>query len=381
MSFEIRKFYEVATPDAPVNIASIMAKSGIKTDADPVEIPNIITETKKVEATQVPEKVETTVPVAVGPAETPPPPTNPAPVQVQNIPEPIPEVKPLDWKEVLKSHNPDQGEVMKAIGLDEKMVGLFNTWRTTGDVRKYLEAVSTDYSKMTAEDVMKHYLQQKFPEFSNEDFQELYRAKVIEQYKLDPTMFEEKDIKLGKILLQADAKDIRENLMRQQKEYILAAKPPEPATSPADTEAEKQAQQDLQAWNDYVSQIKGDKFTQEFTSTKLIPIGEGDDQFKYEVPEPQKLTDILLDRQKWASKLFNQDGTPNTRKQYLVAAILDDDAGFFQQYGNHFKRVGAKKIGESIENASQPTGTLANSESSPSDPAKALARNGVITSG
>src|SRR6266700_2939434 len=216
MSFEIRKFYEVATPDAPVNIASIMAKSGIKTDADPVEIPNIITETKKVEATQVPVKVETTVPVAVAPAETPPPPTNPAPVQVQNIPEPIPEVKPLDWKEVLKSHNPDQGEVMKAIGLDEKMVGLFNTWRTTGDVRKYLEAVSTDYSKMTAEDVMKHYLQQKFPEFSNEDFQELYRAKVIEQYKLDPTMFEEKDIKLGKILLQADAKEIRENLMRQQ---------------------------------------------------------------------------------------------------------------------------------------------------------------------
>jgi len=379
------KFYDTAAVEATgglVDVAALMAKEGIKTDdASSVTVPNIDTtvsaqsETKQEDARPAEPKTETaiaTAPVEQAPVQ-PAKPETPAPVQ-------SPPARPAeaDWREVLKKQ--PEVEIMKAIGLDEKMINFLSRWRGGEDLREYLEAASTDYSKMSAEEIMRRYYRSEFQNVTPEDFEEIYRMKVIEQFKLDPDVFDEKDVRRGKLLLNYEADKIREQLAKRQQE-LLFAKPPEMGPSPDEALAMAEEEQRQQAVAQYRGTIEKDAFTQDLLNKRLMTVGSGEDAFNYEVSEPQSLLDIIFDPQKWGSKLYDANGAPNVRKHMLLAAIANDDTGFMENYAKHHQRVGAKKAIEPIENASTTIGTPSKGAELPTDPAAALARAGVITSG
>src|SRR6266850_3051630 len=187
----MKLFYaDEATPaggGAPVDLASVLAKSGVQTSDDTVvDIPNI-----------------TTAPIVQA---TPPAPTEPvkaepaAPVKkeeevpiVQETPQAASQMQPADWRTELKKA--EKAEILKELGFDEKMVGFYNTWMAGGEIGNNVKAVSVDYSKMTPEQLLKQQIAEEYPEFSPEDLDELYHAKVIDQYKLDPEAFSETEVK------------------------------------------------------------------------------------------------------------------------------------------------------------------------------------------
>lgn len=374
-----RYFDAVATDGGGVNIAELMAKQGVKTDeGQTVEIPNIDIHgsgTTEVEPEPEPAKVETT-PAAPAPV-TP----QPDPPQLEPIIQPaaeLPKPAEVDWKDVLKTQ--PEVEVYKHLGLDERMINFLSRWKGGEDLRDYLEAATVDYTKLSPEELMRRHYSQEYGALSPEDFEEVYRMKVTEHYKLDPDVFDEKEVRRGKILLNHDSDKIRQDFIKRQQD-LLFSKPPEPQPSPADIEAQALEAKREQDVADYKSRIEKDAFTQELLNKKLMTIGEGDEAFNYEVTEPRAYVDILFDPQKWSSKLFNEDGTPNVRKQFLLAAIATDETTFLSNYGKHHQRLGAKKAIEPIENASSTIGTPASGDGLPSDPAAALARAGTITSG
>jgi hypothetical protein len=390
-----RKFYEIdAPPEVAPSIASVMAKSGVlRQPGDDGAIPKINTE-KKEEPTTAPA---TPAPAtAAKPAEkaTPEPP-KPAEVAKTEPTQTAPPANAPNWQEVLKTQQPDT--ILKELGygdklveflkenkdLDPKILGFVNHWKSNeGNVKDYLRALDTDFSKMAPEDVMKYQLQVQNPEFDAKQLDRLFKSKVIDRYKLDPQLFSEEEVEDGRIELMADVKSIRTTLAEQQQNYLF----PKPVPKEAGPDPKAQQQEAL---NEFKTQLNNDPVIKDIVANKRIMIGEGADAFSYAV-DPSKLMDILLNDETWASKMLTMqekpDGSktwlPNGRKQALVSAILDDDEKFLREYATHYKALGGKAAIAPIENAKPPASeTPSKSETEPASPAAAAAKRGRIVPG
>lgn len=379
MSFEFRKFLEdgaTAMPSVSPNIAEIMAKSGVKSEGEVSdEIPNIITEEPA--ASQVAEvKPEVTAPAATeavaGTAASVVSAVAPSAASTVTIPE---QASMRDWKQELK--NVDPVDVLKELGYDDKMVGFFNKWRTDGNIADYIRAVSVDYSTMSPEQLMKHQLAQEYPEFSPEDLEELYQAKVVDNYKLNPDTYSEAEVKRGKLLLTADAKKIREGLTAKQQEYVLSAKPP---TATVDNSAQQREAEMNEARDRYTRSLTGNQFTKDLLTNRKLVLGTGDNAFNYEIADPNSLVNILQNPEQYARHVFQEDGTPLVDKQLFIAAAAIDHIGLVNSLIAHGKSLGAKQVAESLENTKKQTGELSGTDNTPLTPAQALARSGVVTS-
>jgi len=374
----MKLFYaDEATPaggGAPVDLASVLAKSGVQTSDDTVvDIPNI-----------------TTAPIVQA---TPPAPTEPvkaepaAPVKkeeevpiVQETPQAASQMQPADWRTELKKA--EKAEILKELGFDEKMVGFYNTWMAGGDIGNYVKAVSVDYSKMTPEQLLKQQIAEEYPEFSPEDLDELYHAKVIDQYKLDPEAFSETEVKRGKLLLQADAKKVRESMIARQKEYILSAKAPAMPDYRKEIEEQQRQQEaaNAQAVEQYAALLTSHAATKDFLANKRLTIGEGDDTFHYEIGDPTKAIDMLKDARLYAQNIFNEDGSPQVDKHLFLAAAAIDHKSLAREIFKAGKALGGKQAIEPIENAKKAAAKTTGPEV-PLTPVQALARSGVLTHG
>lgn len=180
----IRKFYEADVADAsggetavaePVQIsaAEAMAKFGSKSSEDSVAEPIDINEKKEVEKPKDEEtataKVEETKTDEKPASETSQEKQTPIEETKKEETTPIAQApeKVLTLEEVLKTNQPDT--VLKALGFDDekvalvqelkdidpKLVGIIQAWKS-GQLGDYVKELATDYSKMEAEDVMRH---------------------------------------------------------------------------------------------------------------------------------------------------------------------------------------------------------------------------------
>jgi hypothetical protein len=374
---------EPVQQQAPIDIASMMAREGVKTDESPVVIPAqdkafVQDEAPKVEPPTEQPKADTATAAPVVPAVDATPKTAPAPPPVQQPPAAQPQ-QTEDWRELLKKQS--EVDVLKTLGLDEKMINFLSKWRGGEDLTDYLRAVTVDYSKMNPEQLLRQQLLADFGSLSPEDFEEVYKMKVIEQYKLDPDLFSETEVRRGKLLLGIDAEKIRQDLMRKQQD-LLFAKAPEQGPSAADLAAKEQQEQNEKNLLTYKNFVDTSDYTKELLNTRFLKIGDGDKAFNLEVANPNEVLDLLYDPTKWASKLWNEDGTPNVRKQLMLGAIAYDETQFISNLSKHYEMLGAKSVAEKIQNATPPEpGAFSKGDVDNNNPISQLARFGIITSG
>lgn len=401
-----RKFFETDAPPAaapasatqPVDLASLAASSGRFVQPREGQEP-LIRERKQAEppASQA-APVTTNAPSKTGTAtqESQPPAAAKPDVKPQTEVAPAPAVS---WQEVLKQQQPDT--ILKELGygeslakflngrkdLDPKVLGFIDHWEKNNGVdSKYLAALSTDYSKMPPEEVMRHHLKEQYPELDGKQLDRLYKLKVTDRYKLDPVNYSEEEVSDGQIELMADAKPIRAQLIQSQQDYILPK--PEPKAPQTDLQAQKEqeAQQNLEAYN---AQLMGNDYTKKIFENKKLAIGEGEDAYLKDV-DPQALVDSLLYPDKWVANFYTAitmpDGKieykPDIEKQILIAAFSKDPKGFLKDYAKHFKDLGGKSAIAPIDNAKPPEGQQpAKTEVMPTDPAAAAAKFGRYNPG
>jgi len=379
----IKKFYDTNTPDAgggTPSIAQLMAQHGVMNNTDtPVATP-----VPDKQGTQEPE-----TPVEVAPAatatetsngtqaiETPPPTPPEAPK--------APEVVQPNWQEVLKNQQPD--DVLKTLGYDEKAVGFLkkfndldpkmqaflNVWESGGDIKEYLQELTTDYSKMSAEDVMRHQLRREYPKASQTQLDALYNREIVKAYSLDS--LDDAEQEEGRALLEAKADKFREQFTKDQQSKLLPPPPPKPDNSQAEAQAEAERVKQFEA---YKSQVTGHNSYREIAAAKAYTIGEGDEKFSFPV-EPQDLQEVLF-TDKWQENMFDKDGNANVEHQLLLATVNKYGANFIKELAKHFKSVGGQKAIEPIESASRPDGgNPAKPDAPPQSPAEAMARFGVL---
>lgn len=401
MNFNIRKFnnddaQEVASGGG-FNIAEMMAKHGVQNSSDvmvaqPLDIsgkeekPNL-TETES-------PVVPTTDEVKVEDVNTQSPPaTEEAVVILETQTEQEVQKQPT-WQEVLKSQQPDT--VFKELGIDDsvvnlvkdlkevdpKMVAFLNHWKTNnGDVTEYLKELSTDYSKMSAEDVMRHQLRQDYPKASDRALEVLYKKEIVEKYNLDSS--DDAELEEGQLLLEAKAEKFRDDLTANQQKFLLP-KPQEPKEDVVNNTEQILQQQE---YDRYKTQVNTNPLTKDLIASKQLVIGEGEDKFNLPVSDPNALTNILFDSQAWKSKFFSTqldaNGAevlvPDVEKQLLVSAVINDHKGVLRELAKHYKSLGGKAAIDPIENAKQPEGSTASkSEQNAASPAEAMGKHGRL---
>ena len=395
----LRKFY-AATTDAgagaatevvekEVNMAEMMAKHGTKSGEgsrppEPIDIEGKKIETKPEEpakaATAEPEKPAETKSEA--PAKMPveeKPKEEKAPIVAD-----IPKAPTLD--EVLKQNQPDT--ILKALGFDDdkvafiskmkdidpKVVGIIQAYEN-GTLESYTKELGTDYSKMEAEDVMRHQLRVDYPKATARQLEVLYKKEVIDAYNLDSD--DPDELAEGKELLAAKADRYRDSFIENQNKYLLP-KPPEPK-EPVKDNTKELANQRVEA---YRKELNEHPYTKDIIANKKIKLGEGEEAFNYPV-DAQELVEVLSNPKKWSETMWDiENGVPKTEHQLAVAAFALDSNKFLKEYAQHLKSLGAKEVIKPIENASEPDkSTPAKSEPDITDPAKAMAKFGKRVAG
>jgi hypothetical protein len=361
---------------SPIDIAAAMAKSGAKISGEsfyneeqkaPPEPP---APAKQVETTATPVSKATELPNVQDPKTNQ---SAPAAAPTPNQEQPA-VAAPQDWTEVLKQ-KPDT-EVLKAMGFDDKWIGFLEEAKKGGDLKKYWDNINLDVSKLSAEDVMRRQLRNEYPDATDEQFEDLFRAEVIEPYKLDPEMFQESDVKRGKNLLELRAGKYRKELASEQQKYLLS----KPETKlPPEVEQFRSAQEEQRkSLESYKNTLVESPVIKQLMQTKKLTIGEGADAFNYEAKNPQSIIDVLVDGSKAAAKLKNADGTPNILKHALIGAILDDDITLLSSFADHNKSLGRKEAILPLENPSNREPVTSKGETSFTNPAEAMAKTGKI---
>jgi len=406
MKFTFSKLYNTeaeggggAATATQISPAEALAQYGTKTDGSNTVLEPIVI--KKEEEKPVDTKVEE--PAATAKPETKVETAKETPTQVK-VEETKVETKQADTPtpqptlaEVLKSQQPET--VLKAMGFDDKVIklvdslkgfenvdyfsGLLNEWKTNGNVNGYLKELTTDYTKMPAEEVMRHQLRQEYPKASERQLDALYKKEVVQVYSLDSD--DKDELEEGQALLEAKADKYRDTFVENQKKFLMpkAPEPSEPAASSQDLQREQNLQQ-------FQSAIEADQYIKDLAVQKSLVFGEGDDKYTFPIENPQELKELITDGDKWAEAFFNPvkqaDGSiklvPDFQKQILVSAVLKYGNTLFTDLAKHYKALGGKAAIADLENAKQPdNNNTAQPDAQPTTVAGAMAKQGRLVSG
>lgn len=317
-------------------------QEGAKPDADKVEI-TPVAETQK-EPTPTEAKVTTVIS------------EQPAPQK--------------DWREVLKQEQPDT--VLKELGFDgeklefaknlkslnPKIVNFLNKWQNGEDISGHLKVMSTDYGKMPAEEVMRHQLRKEYPKASDKAFEVVYQEEVVNKYKLNEDYFTEAEVERGKLLLEAKADKFRDELIKEQEDYLFQ-KAPEKTNLP-DIAERQQYEQHLQVID---SEIRNSSLIKDISTNNLFSFGEGEEKFTFPI-QANEIVDLMIngdngnltfDIQKDSNG--NEKYIPKTENQLYTAMAMKYGKSLFDALAIHYKTIGAKTIASNLENAKPPETT------------------------
>lgn len=392
MYLRITKFFDMNAPEqAAPSIASLMAKSGVVNHTElPVATP--IDTTEKTDtpapASTAPAATANAQTAETGTTETPKPTTEPSAEPQKEEP------KQLSWQEVLKSQQPDAilkelgfddktaGFLKGKKGIDEKLLNFINHWETNnGDVTKYLQELSTDYTKMPAEDVMRIQLRQEYPKATDKQIDALFKSEVLNKYKIDPNLWSEEEVAEGRLLLEAVADKHRDKLVQDQQQYLLP-KPEEKQVGP-----DLEAQQAEQLFGSYKQTYDNHQSVKDLLANKVLPIGDGDEKYNLPIQDVEGIVNELhyeLATLVSMGRINKDTQLPADfiENRLLQFAIAKNPKAFINSLAEHFKTIGGKKITESLENAKQATNAdPAKAEAAPTSAAAAMAKQGRITSG
>lgn len=373
-----RKFFDTATTEPatqnqePQSIAALMAHQGVVNRThDMVAAPIMITETKE---ENKPVNEPTPAATATSPSDTAST-TSETPTQtkveepVQQLPIATEQVNQPSWQEVLKSQQPET--VLSELGYDDqtvqllskiksfdpKVVGLIQAYEQGKHV-DYLRELSTDYSKMSDEDVMRHQLRRDNPQASDKALEVMFKKEVVQIYNLDSE--DPDELAEGKLYLEAKAARYRSSLIENQQNYLLP-KAPEPQRP---VEVDRSADEDVRKFEVYRTQFNDNPYTKDIFNSKSISFGEGDEKFSFKV-DPNAIVKVLFNGEKWMERMSevrdNPDGTrtftPDTKKQFLVGMVAEYGEDFLKEYAKHFKSLGGKTVTDTIDNAKPPENT------------------------
>ena len=289
-------------------------------------------------------------------------------IEVTPIPEVVPPI-PVDWKTSLKGV--DKYDILKEAGIDDFTINMMKYKEKTGDYTPYLEAKTVDYSKMTAEELLRLDFKKNNPGLSdaslnfkfNKDFQEKYYT------NRDDNEEDSDEAIYGAEKLQLDSEEKRKKFIAEQEQF----KAPEPM---ADPDASRKAIELEAKQTQQRNYILESPVTKSLQVAKAITFGEGEGSFTYPIGNLQPVIDNAL------QAVLNSTDTELTAESlqgfYESLVFAQNPKAFMKASAAHFKAQGIKKVGDEIQGVT-PIGQSAPVNEQVLTPAQQLWRNGRFT--
>jgi len=278
-----------------------------------------------------------------------------------------------DWRETVSNDDLfahvksklDRATLLKAAGIEDDVIKAIEYKDATGDWTDYLRIKSTDYAKLSPQQLIEIELRKEFSDLDKEDFEAVLNDELA-QYKLDREDYPEnsEEARLGRIKLTRRTEAIRARLTEEQN----ALKAPE---KQADTTA-----QDREVHREKVAvTVRNSDVVKNLTNSKLISYGAGEEAFNYEVKEN---ADSLIDAAITAAA--QQETLPTeaeiSKMVKTLAYHLNPEA-VEKALIDHGKIVGNRDVRKEMANTQAGAGYTSGEFKNMSD-AELLANSGTI---
>lgn len=272
-------------------------------------------------------------------ASTEQPAADPAPVAPVN-PGPLPQAPAGPSIEALQARI---AELEKALSmqpqLDPFIENLVSTYLSGGDISPYLSAKTTDYNKMSDEEIYRIRLRKQYESVDDQTFEYLYAAK-IKQFIPDPDSASESEVLTGKALLKAETMQFREELKKEQEKFL----------SPVTPQIQKEELQKIEQG------IYQDAATVSLLSTQKLEVKVGDTVVNVGVNDPRVMIASTLDPQEHFFGNFMNAETrkPDLQKWYEVVAFANNPELFKKLLFDAGVSNGKKSITNVLVNPDDP---------------------------
>jgi hypothetical protein len=221
-------------------------------------------------------------------------------------------------------------EVSKVLS-DPFFKKMYDYYKQTGDIKPFLQANSTDYSKMSDIDILriKHQEDYKDLDLSQDVMDHLFQEEVLEKFNARDDDGLEGKVALAK--LKKEANLARSAFVNAQNEMV-----------------KQRNEQRRFAADQLKSVVKDNKLS--------VEIAEGVDALKLDI-DPSKIIDAALSPIEWLQKTVVKDGQTDWNKLSQLVAFSNDPQGFKENLYKHGNNLGQKKFVEkNLKNKSKETG-------------------------
>ena len=198
---------------------------------------------------------------------------------------------------------------------DDFLKGFIKTYKRGGNAAAYLEAMTTDFSKMSAEEIVKYEVRKSNPGLPEKFIQRKVDDFLKKEFGIMPEYDSDEDEAYAKELLRIHTEKKRAEFEEDRKKYQIP---------------ERKQQEDVQEQIDaFNKSILENQVTKGVMEGKRVTF----EDFNYQV-EPDLLVGAALDSAKFFN-LFNRDGQPDLDKFYKVTAFAKDPEQFLKAYTAH----------------------------------------------
>lgn len=224
---------------------------------------------------------------------------------------------------------------------DEFLKNLIDYYERTGDVKPYLNSQGINYEKdYNDEQILRLQFDQENADLTKTVRDKLFAKEMKAKYGFDTDggdFIDVEDVELTQALMKRDAVKARNKFIEEQKQFqIPEPKPPVDKVAEPDTKAaeeakakaeaaEKAQKEELEKFYKFVDDHETFKSIKE---TKMVKIdAEGvDEQFGYEVIDPDSIAEMVKDERKFFQMFKGQDGVDWDRISKVYAYAQDTKA-------------------------------------------------------
>lgn len=262
-----------------------------------------------------------------------------------------------NWQDVIK--NVDKKEVLKAIGLDEFEIE-FHEFRQSGnDPYKYLEAKLTNWDNVPDTDIVKSELKKQYPFYSNEELERIINKKY------DINSDDEDERTDGLLLLKADAHTKREELKKQQKDFVIPTVATKQEAENANVLEQQKIQHEQQqaAMQEFQKMVNEHEATKSLFETKRVSVnlGEGVKPFNFPIDNPETLMSIAFGKNWVRAVAANPQEADESKLIPDIAklqklAYIASNPNYEKDIFNYGRSQGKKELVSEGQNAIRPLG-------------------------
>ena len=237
-------------------------------------------------------------------------------------------------------------EVSKVLS-DPFFKKMYDYYKNTGDIKPFLQANSTDYSKMSDVEILriKHQEDYKDLDLSQDVMDHLFTEEVLEKFNGREDDSLEGKVALAK--LKREANQARSAFVNTQNEFMAPTLDGQPKVDEAEMVKQRNEQRRFAA-DQLKSVVKDNKLS--------VEVAEGVDALKLDV-DPSKIIDAALSPIEWLQKTVVKDGQTDWNKLSQLVAFSNNPQGFKENLYKHGNNLGQKKFVEkNLKNKPKATG-------------------------